>query len=350
MEFSRRPGDNNPADLKSELTPELAPDAKSGAWRGAPGRIPPVPPAQTLIGALGRTARFDAALAMATPVLATTAAAWWQSGSLNIFAALFMFAGAFFAALGVNLLIEYYDRLRAQEPQVVAALRFINGQQQERGTELLLGQIQSLAYIALLISFVCSLWMGLLIGWPLVLFSLATIALGITYSAPPIRYGTRGFGLGESGLFIALGLLPALGSYYAQTGTIDALALWSGVPFALLVSMIGIAGNLFNYRRDWLIRKRTLAVVLGPARALDLTTVLLIGAFVFILFASVVSTLPLRTMVTLLALPIATGAYTRIDREQLPPAEGMRLFTASIHCALAAGFLYLLALITDRMI
>lgn len=349
MEFSRQSGDNNSADLKTDLSTDLGADTKSGAWRGAPGRIPPVPPAQTLIGALGRTARFDAALAMATPVVATTAAAWWQSGSLNTFAAIFMMAGAFFAALGINLLIEYHDRVRSLEPQVQAALQFINGKPAPHGADLLLGQIQSLAYIALLISFVCSLWMGLLIGWPLVLFSVATIALGITYCAGPIRYGTRGFGLGESGLFIALGLLPALGSYYAQVGTIDALALWSGVPFALLISLIGIAGNLFNYRRDWLIRKRTLAVVLGPARALDLTTVLLIGAFVFILFASVVSSLPLRTMVALLALPIATGAYSRIDREQLPPAEGLRLFTASIHCTLAAALLYILALITDHM-
>lgn len=345
MNFSRQPGDNNTGDLNAELAPE----AKTGAWRGAPQETPPLAPARTLIGALGRTARFDAALAMASPVMAATAAAWWHQGSVDLLAALFMIGGAFFAALGVNLLIEYYDRLRAQDPQVQAALNFINGKSSARGAELYLGQVQSLAYIALMISFVCSLWMGLLMGWPLVLFSLASIALGIAYCAPPIRYGTRGFGIGESGLFIALGLLPALGSYYAQTGVIDALALWSGVPFAMFGSLIGVTGNLFNYRRDWLIRKRTLAVTLGPARALDLSTVLLIGAFVFILFASVVSTLPLRTMVALLALPIATGAYSRIDREQLPPAEGLRLYTSSIHATLAAILFYVLALYTDLM-
>ncbi len=88
---------------------------------------------------------YDAALAIATPVVATTAAAWWQSGSLNAFAAFFMLAGAFFAALGVNLLIEYHDRVRALEPQVQAALQFISGKPVSRGADLLLGQIQSLA-------------------------------------------------------------------------------------------------------------------------------------------------------------------------------------------------------------
>src|SRR5688572_26616890 len=118
MDFPRQPGENNHADLNVEL----APDAKSGAWRGAPQQTPPVAPARTLLGALGRTARFDGALAMSTPVVAATAAAWWQNGTINVLAALFMVAGAFFAALGINLLIEYYDRLRAQDPQVQAAL------------------------------------------------------------------------------------------------------------------------------------------------------------------------------------------------------------------------------------
>ncbi len=347
MDFSRRPGEPNPAELQAELKSDLPAERSEGMVRGAPGQTPPVAPARTLVGALTRTARFDEALAMASPVLATTTAVWWQTGSVNLFAAAFMVAAAFAAGLGIHLLIEYYDRQRASDPQVQAALQFISGKHTPKGPELLQGQIQSLAYISLLISFVCSLWLGLLIGWPLVLFNVATIILGWAYCAGPIRYGTRGYGLGESGLFVALGLLPALGSYYAQLGTIDALALWSGVPFAIFTSLILVTGNLFNYRRDWLIRKRTLAVVLGPARALDLSTVLLISAFVFILFASVVSTLPLRTIVALLALPIATSAYSRIDREQLPQPEALRLYTAAIHSTLAAVLLYCLVLLTD---
>jgi 1,4-dihydroxy-2-naphthoate octaprenyltransferase len=164
-----------------------------------------------------------------------------------------------------------------------------------------------------------------------------------------VRYGAWGFGLGESGLFLALGLIPAIGAYYGQTQTVDALALWSALPFALLVSLMGIAFNLVNARRDWLIRKRTLAVALGFGRAIDLTSVLLIAAFVTIIFTAIVSDLPLRTLVAVLALPIATGAYGQLDREQLPPAQGMRLYTAAIQCTLVAGLLYTLALFTDRL-
>jgi 1,4-dihydroxy-2-naphthoate octaprenyltransferase len=316
---------------------------------GSSGRLPSLTPARTLLGAFARTCRFDAALATVTPVLATTATAWWMAGRIDAPVAAFALAAAFTAGLGIHLAAEGTDRSMAAAPHVQAALRHAGGELPSRGAQLLNGQILSLGWLSLAISFVCSLWLGLLVGWPMLVFGAATLLLGITYGARPVRYGARGFGLGESGLFLALGLIPAIGAYYAQTSTVDALALWSALPFALLVSMMGVSFNLLNVRRDWLIRKRTLAVALGFGRAIDLSTVLLIGAFVTILFTAVVTDLPLRTIVALLALPIATSAYTQLDREQLPPVHGMRLYTAAIRCTLVTGLLYTLALITDRL-
>jgi len=88
---------------------------------------------------------------------------------------------------------------------------------------------------------------------------------------------------------------------------------------------------------------------MGRPRAIDFGSILLIGAFVFIIMAAIVTELPLRTMLALLALPVATGAFSQMDREQLPPAQGARLYTAAIHATLAASLLYTLALITARL-
>ena len=41
--------------------------------------------------------------------------------------------------------------------------------------------------------------------------------LGTLYVAPPLAYGYIGHGLGEAGILASFGLLPTLGSYYAQT-------------------------------------------------------------------------------------------------------------------------------------
>jgi 1,4-dihydroxy-2-naphthoate octaprenyltransferase len=320
------------------------------AVRAAAGRFPsPLPAARTLLGAVGRTFRLDAALASAAPVAAVSAAAWWQTGRFDIPVFAFASAAAFAAALGTHMLSEGFDRQRAAAPAVQSALQSARVELAPPPPDLTVGEIKSMGYVALLISLLCSLWLGLLVGWPMVLFGGVSLVLAWAYSAPPLRYGMVGWGLGESGLFLALGLIPSVAGYYAQARTLDPLALWSGAPFALLLSLMLFAHNLLHVRRDWLIRKRTLAVSLGLGRAIDLSTVLVIGAFAFVLLAAIVSGLPLRTMVALLALPIATGAYAQLDREQLPPTQGMRLYTAAVHATLAAAVFYCLALLTDRL-
>lgn len=282
------------------------------------------------------------------PVVATSAVAWWLTGSLDLLALAFTIGAVFTGALGIHLMIEYTDRKRLQkahvQPGATALIEFL-----EREPQVHPGEVRSFALITLLISFVCSLWLGILVGWPMVLFGVASLALGVGYSASPVRYGSWGYGLGESGMFIALGLLPAVSGAYAQVRTINDLALWSGVPFALLVSLVFITYTLLNYRRDWLIQKQTLAVSLGLGRTIDFSTVILIGAFALILLASIVSGLPLRTLLALLGLPIVSGAYSRLDRDNLPPAQGMRLYTSAIHATLVTTLLYALALITTRL-
>lgn len=334
----------------SQPDPASRPDAQAGFWGGASGRLPsPLPAARTLLGALTRTCRFDAALAAAAPVVAVTSAAWWQTGRFDPLVLSFTLAFSFALELGAHMLSEGIDRQRAQSRPAQALLASLQPDQPPPAPDLYVGEIKSMGYIALAISLVCSLWLGLLVGWPMLLFGAASLLLAWTYAAPPVRYANWGFGMGESGLFIGLGLLPAVAAYYAQLGTLDGAALWSGAPFAMLGSLILMTFNLLNDRRDWLIGKRTLAVALGRERAIDLSTVLLIGTFAFILLAAIVSGLPLRTMVALLGLPVATAAYAQLDREHLPPAQAMRLYSAAIHSTLATSLLYCLALITDKL-
>ncbi len=313
-------------------------------------RLPPVRPARTLLEAFARTCRFDAALAAVTPLIAVTTVAWWQLGTVDIVVMLFALAAVYGTALGVQLLSEYQDRYRSAAPQVKSALRSTG--QAETGEplpDLHLGEIKSLGYIAFLMSMLCYLWLGLLVGWPMLLFGGVSLFLAWGYAAAPLRYANWGFGLGESGLFLALGLVPAGAGYYAQTGAFDPLLLWSAIPFAMLGSFILVAHDLMSDRRDWLIRKRTLAVQMGRPRAIDFASILLIGAFVTIIMAAIITELPLRTMLALLALPVATGAFSQMDRELLPPAQSERLYTSAIHATLAASLLYTLALITVRL-
>lgn len=329
------------------------PPAAAHAQAGTQARVVP---ARTLIGAHLRVARLGAALALTLPAACSACAVWWQTGTMRPGVLVFTLVSVLGVAVGAHLLSAYFDgeAVAAAERRAAAygtgsahASAIAAGSQPQEHVSPDL--VHSLAYLSLSLAGVCALWAGLLAGWPIVLFQAAAIALVVGYAVPPVRYGARGWGLGEAGLFLALGFLPALASFYGQAGTLDTLVTWSALPFALLGGAVVLNHSLLHYRRDWLIRKRTLAVSLGPARAIDLGSLLVIGAFVAILLGASIAELPLRVIVALVALPIAAGPYSRVDRDELTLPQATALYSATVNAALATALLFCLALITQRI-
>jgi 1,4-dihydroxy-2-naphthoate octaprenyltransferase len=319
-----------------------------------PAQQTQTPAASAPFRAFVRVCRFDVALAMTAPTAVAACVVWWLFGQIDWLVFAFTLAAAYSIALGIHLLSGYYDLVQSRSVDV----RLIQSSPLT-GFGLLLqreldpGLVVSLGYLMLILAALCMSWLVFLVGWPMLLFLGVALLLGWTCVAPPIRFSARGWGLGEAGLFLALGVLPALASFYAQSHTFDPIYTWSGLPFTMLTGLIVFNGGLIHYRRDWLMRKKTLVVMLGPAHALDLSTVLVILPFVLILFAAVVTNLPLRTMIALAGLPVAFGAYSTIERENLTTTMGEtmgdRLYRVVSQATLAAAFLYCLALVTDRL-
>lgn len=329
-------------------------DVAPAARPQAAAQARPVP-ARTRIGAYLRVVRLDMALALSLPALCSACIAWWQTGTFHPGVFTFTLVSTFATALGAHLLSAYHDgELTALAEQRPAA-HGMAGTRAAAPAGLLPREhvspdiVHSLGYLALSLAGVCALWAGLLAGWPTVLFLAISIALAAGYAVPPVRFGARGWGLGEAGLLLGLGFLPALAGYYGQAGTLDRPVTWSALPFSLLGAAILLNHSLLYHRRDWLIRKRTLAVSLGPARAIDLGLLLVIGAFVLILLGASIAALPLRAIVALVALPIAAGAYSRLDRDDLTLAQCMGLHSAAVNATLAAALLFCLALLTDHL-
>jgi 1,4-dihydroxy-2-naphthoate octaprenyltransferase len=318
------------------------------------GQQPPVQTqpasARTMLAAFARICRVDAALAVTAPVLTTTCVIWWQTGQIDWVVLAFTLGAMFSMALGVHLLDEFYDYSQSKtadakpmfEPAVTGFGVLSQG-------GVLPSTVASLGFVMIVVSALCVLWLGLLAGWPMMLFLGIALVLGVAHAVPPVRYSARGWGLGESGLLVAFGLLPVIASSYGQVHSFSPLITWGGLPFALLAAAIVLNFNLMHHRRDWLMRKKTMAVLLGVARTIDLSTVLVILPFVSIMFAAVVTALPLRTMVALAALPIAVGAYSNLDREDPSIAAGNHLYTVSVQATLVAALLYCLALVSDRL-
>jgi 1,4-dihydroxy-2-naphthoate octaprenyltransferase len=101
-------------------------------------------------------------------------------------------------------------------------------------------------------------------GWPIVLIGLASFLFGYLYTGGPWPLGYHG--LGDLFVFIFFGVIGVTGSAYLQTGHVTRLALLASIPVGLLVTNILVINNLRDVETDRMAGKRTLAVILGPAR------------------------------------------------------------------------------------
>jgi 1,4-dihydroxy-2-naphthoate octaprenyltransferase len=117
-------------------------------------------------------------------------------------------------------------------------------------------------------------------GWPLAVVCLASVGVAYCYSAGPLPLGN--VALGEPLVFIFMGPVMVLGSFYVQTQTVTWTAVWLSLPVACLVTDILIANNLRDAEEDSLSGKTTLVHLWGRR-----PIALLYCALLFIAFASI---------------------------------------------------------------
>jgi len=102
-------------------------------------------------------------------------------------------------------------------------------------------------------------------GLPVLGLGLAGLLGGFFYGGS--RFGYKYHGLGDLMVFLLLGPLPVIGTYFVLTGTFTMKVLYISLPVGCLVTAILHANNLRDIINDRRARVRTLANVLGPTGA-----------------------------------------------------------------------------------
>ncbi len=137
----------------------------------------------------------------------------------------------------------------------------------------------------------------------------ACIAAAWFYTAGRHPYGYAG--LGEVSVFVFFGLVAVVGTVYATSGQVPALAWLAAAPVGFLTVSLLVVNNLRDIPTDAEVGKRTLAVRLGASRTRAFYASLVVGAFALagaiaayrtfalIALAAVVAALrPLRTVLS----------------------------------------------------
>lgn len=330
-------------------TQPLAPEQKERkAYAARPLPLPRTP--RTTLQALLVLVRAETSPALAMPVLVGAALAWWETGILNPAALVMALIGLLTSGWGYAALCDYADyRFGLRHGARPLSDPLMGGYGLLQRGLLRATTVRDLGRILLMIGALCSFWLALMAGWPILFFSGLSFLILWAAILLPLRYGYRGWGMGEAGIFLGLGLLPLLGSYYVQGQTLSALPLVIGTPFALLTALFFFNYNAVYFRRDWLIHKRTLTVNLGLARSLDISALLTVLAYIGILLGVVLTDLPLSGLAALAALPLGLGVFAQLERASLSLEACLQVYRNSVQAVALAGGLFCAALLLDKL-
>ena len=109
--------------------------------------------------------------------------------------------------------------------------------------------------------------------------------------------------------------LAILGGYAAQAGTLAPIALAFAAVFLVLLSRVKVIDDAQDYDYDRSIRKRTVAVTLGPERARTAAYALMTTALVLVVALAALAVFPPSSVAAVAGFGAVAGVARRADPE-----------------------------------
>jgi 1,4-dihydroxy-2-naphthoate octaprenyltransferase len=165
------------------------------------------------------------------------------------------------------------------------------------------------------------------------------VFLAFFHNAPPVKLYSIAPGVGELASGIGCGPLVVVGSYYVQTQSFSWEAFWLSVTLGLLVMAILYINEFPDRVADGSVGKKTVPVVLGPKRAVWGYVGLIAAAYLVILGGVIMGSLPLISLLVLLALPLAWKGVRGALRHYADIPALIPAMAATIQLHVAVGLL-----------
>jgi len=304
-------------------------------WRAPQSSLPRVPVPNSLQRWFSATRPFSFTASI-VPVLVGTLLAGIYGYFDPLRFALVLLASILLHA-GSNLVNDYFDYVNgADKPASLG-----------RGGAIQRGIISPRGILIFGLSlFAAATVIGLLlvwiVGWPILLFALPSVAAAYFYTGGPAPLGY--IALGEVTVFIFMGPVMVLGSYYVQAESISWAAFLVSIPVGLLVTAILQANNIRDIADDTEAGKRTLATFIGRRWANREYVALVLGAYLALALITLSGVVPAIILIAFLTVPKAIEV-TRIvlGRDDARMLNAALRMTAGLHLQfgmlVAAGLL-----------
>jgi 1,4-dihydroxy-2-naphthoate octaprenyltransferase len=286
-----------------------------------------------------RTTRLPFLSATVIPVLLGILIAL-RHGAFDLWLALLTLVGASLAHLAINVSNDIFDTLSGADAANVNPTQFSGGSRVLIYDLLSLRQLVAVALalfggagaIGLLLVAITGsltlLWLGI-----------AGLAVGIAYTAPPLKLVYRG--LGEIAVALGFGPIMLLGAYVVQTGRLALEPFVVSIPVGILVALILYVNEIPDRTGDAAAGKRTLPVRLPADTITGGYLVAALAAFAVIVVGVAAGLLPWPTLLALAAIPLALRIHTGIREHYNSPYTLMAVMGTNVNLNLIVGGLLL---------
>lgn len=233
--------------------------------------------------------------------------------------------GAIAIQAGTNLVNDYYDYTRGADHAEALGSNsaLLHGHLTPR--QILVGGL-----VAFGIGMFTGLYLVSVAGTFIFWLGLVSILVGFFYTAGPFALAYNG--LGELAVFICMGPVIVIGSYYVQTQTITLPVTLASLPVGFLVAAILHANNLRDLDHDREVGKRTLATMLGRTGANIEYYLLISGTYLSLTITVLLGITPWLTLISILTLPLALRLVRIVAAAHEPRAlQPVLSQTAQLH-------------------
>lgn len=228
---------------------------------------------------------------------------------------------------GTNLVSEYFDLKKGvdREDTFGSSRVLVEGHLDPK-------VLLNAGYLCFALGFLLGMILVYVHGLPILYLGLVGIAGGIFYTGKPI--GFKYLALGDIGVFILMGPLMVIGSYFCITGHYTNELIWLSLPVALLVTGILHANNIRDIMHDSEAGIKTLAMMMGITLSKIDYYVLLLGAYLSVALMVAFNMLSLWTLLVFLSLPVAIKNMKDISKAEVEKPKEIAMMdirTAQLH-------------------
>jgi len=282
-----------------------------------------------------RAMRAGSLVVGATPVLVLTALVAAQGRPVHAGRFLLTLLGLVALQAGVNVVNDLYDDASGLDADPAFATNpFPLGSRAIQSGELGRRGMWVLAAGCFAVGAACGLALNAIHPGNVVLaLGVIGFVLGWIYNAPPLSIAYRG--AGEPVIFLLFGPLAGLGTYYVQTGGVDAAAALLSCLVGVLAMTILYLHHFPQHAADAKHGKRTPIVRLGPRAAGRLVPWLLAAPYALLVVAVALGLAPPFALAFFATAPLAF----RVSRTALRRADDARAMTGAMAQALGVDFL-----------